>query len=161
MLKLIFASDDKMKQNLAQWVKERTFMHRDLIPGTFECIGVAHIDPVAQKSRVIAVCLFHDYFRLGDGGKIEVSMAADDPKWAQPGMIRAILSYPFVQLDCHVLVATTNKTNKRTRRFLEGINFKEKGVIPNRPYADDTMIYALRREDAQKWLGKIKVREAA
>ena len=127
-------------------------MVRNLRPGDFEVIGVARVDPENQKSELIAGVLFHDYCALGDGGKIEVSMAAATPRWAQPGIIRAILHYPFIQLKCHVLLATTNKLNKRTRRFLEGLGFKERGIIPNRPYADDTVIYALRREDAQKWL---------
>lgn len=160
MIKLVFSQDDKFKGNLGRWVKERTFMIRSLRPGDFEVIGVISVNPEQHTSEIIAGCLFHDYSPMGDGGKVEVSMAADSPRWAQPGIIRAILHYPFVQLDCHILIATTNRTNRRTRKFLQGLGFKERGIIPNRPFADDTVIYALRREDAAKWLPK-EVKEAA
>lgn len=161
MIKLVFSTDEKFKFNLGRWVTERTFMVRRLKPGDYEIIGVISVDPQNQKSEVIAGCLFHDYCALGDGGKVEVSMAAESPRWARAGIIRAILHYPFVQLNCHVLICTTNKTNRRTRKFLTGLGFKERGVVPNRPFADDTVIYALRREDAARWLDAKETRKAA
>ncbi len=148
MLKLLFAKqgDDTFKINLAKWVTQRVFMIRTLRPQDFEVIAVASIKE--GRSTVIAGLLFHDHCVMGDGGKIEISMASEDPRWAQKGIIRALLAYPFIQLKCHVVICTTNRTNKRTRKFLEGIGFVERGTVPNRPYADDTIIYALRIEKA-------------
>lgn len=160
MLKLLFSTDPQFKLSLGHWVKQRILITRALKPGDYEVIGVASVDPINKTSVIIAGCLFHDYCAMGDGGRVEVSMAADSPRWAQPGIIRAILSYPFNQLNCHVLLATTNRTNRRTRRFLQGLGFKERGIVPNRPFADDTVIYALRREDAAKWLN-VEIKEAA
>lgn len=154
MLKLVFAKDEEFESTLAGWIMKRVFMVRRPRLGDFKVIGVARVNLEQGTSEIIAGCMFHDYCPLGDGGKIECSMAAEDPRWATPGIIRGILNYPFVQLKCHVLICTTNKTNARTRRFLLGIGFKERGVIPNRPFADDTVIYALRREDAARWLEK-------
>jgi RimJ/RimL family protein N-acetyltransferase len=157
MLKLLFSQDESFKEKLAKWVMARLFMIRTLRQGDFEVIAVARVDVENRKSEVIAGLLFHDYVQMGDGGKMEVSMVAEDPRWATRGIIRAILHYVFVQQTCHVLICTTNRTNKRTRRFLTGIGFEERGVIPNRPYADDTVIYSLRRETAQaRWLEQEK-----
>lgn len=161
MIKLLFSEDELFQMRIARWVMARVFMVRRLRPGDFKVIAVAKIDPAKETSTVIAALLFHDYVELGDGGKVEVSMAADHASWAQPGIVRGLLNYPFVQLNCHVLVATTNKTNKRTRRFLKGMGFIESGMIPNRPYADDTIIYSLRREDASRWLTATEHKEAA
>ena len=159
-LRLIFAADgdDRFNASIANWVKSKTDMNRQLIPGTFYAIGV-----VSDRNggQFVAGLLFHDYGKVGTGGKIEVSMAAESARWAQKGIIRALLSYPFVQLGCHVLIATTSLGNKRTRKFLTGLGFEERGTIPNRPYADDTAIYALRRENAAKWLGEDRKEIAA
>lgn len=161
MLKLLFSEDPVFHLNLGRWVTSRLFMTRQLRVGDYTVIGVARVNVEKEASEIIAGVLFHDYCAMGDGGKIEVSMVAEDPKWAQPGIVRAILYYPFIQMNCHVLIATTNKTNTRTRRFLNGLGFKERGIIPNRPHADDTVIYALRREDAAKWLPKTEKKVAA
>lgn len=148
MLKLVFAQpgDDTFKAVLGSWVKKRTFMVRTLRQGDYEVIGVLN----SPRGDIVAGVLYHDYAQLGDGGKIEISMAADSPRWAQKGIIRALLHYPFIQLNCHVVICTTNRSNKRTRKFLEGIGFEERGTIPNRPYSDDTVIYCLRREKAME-----------
>lgn len=149
MLKLLFAKqgDDTFKVNLGKWVARRTLMIRKLRPEDFEVIAVMRSGP---QPLIIAAVLYHDYSAMGDGGKIEISMAAEDPRWARKGIIRALLHYPFNQLHCHVVICTTNRTNKRTRKFLEGIGFVERGTISNRPYADDTVIYQMRVEEAIK-----------
>jgi RimJ/RimL family protein N-acetyltransferase len=161
MLSLVFAKsvDDPFNPMIAKWVMERTNMHRALIPGTYTAIGVVKVGQ--GEPRVIAGILYHDFARVGSAGRIEVSMAADDPGWARRGVISAILHYPFIQANCHVLIATTTRANRRTRKFLGGIGFKERGIIPNRPFADDTVIYALRREDAARWLPQEPRQEAA
>lgn len=160
MLQLLFSKDERFKRNLASWVTKRLFMIRQLREGDYEIIAVAKVNP-GVDSTIIAGALFHDYAPMGDGAKIEVSMAAEDPKWATKNIIRGILAYPFLTLNCHVLIATTNRTNKRTRRFLAGIGFEERGTIPNRPHADDTIIYCMRKETAmEKWF-KEKSRKIA
>lgn len=156
MIKMIFAKegDDTFKKLLAKWVSQRLFMNRVLRDGEYQVIGVMRTFPDERPPLIIAGFLFHDKHIMGDKGKIEVSMAAEDPRWAQRGVIRAVLHYCFVQQNCHVVICMTNRTNKRTRKFLEGIGFTERGTIPNRPYADDTVIYALRVETAieKGWL---------
>lgn len=163
-LKLLFANkdDDRFKITLGTWVTQRVFMTRKLRPEDFEVIAVAQIAPNKQP-LVIAGLLYHDYCALGNGGKIEISMASEDPRWAQKGIIRALLHYPFIQLRCHIVICTTNRTNKRTRKFLEGIGFSERGTVPNRPYADDTIIYAMRIETAIKrgWVSARQEEKAA
>lgn len=161
MLSLVFSKsvNDPFNEQIGKWVLARTQMHRVLSPGTYTAIGVVRYG--TDDPKVIAGVLYHDYARVGSGHRIEVSMAADDPGWARRGVISAILHYPFIQLDCHILCATTDRTNRRTRKFLSGLGFKERGIIPNRPFADDTVIYALRREDASRWLPRSDTPKAA
>jgi len=154
---LVFGDETKrFDRAMAQWVAERANIVHPFRDGEYWAIAVL------SGERIAAAAIYHDFQRVGTGAKIEMSMAADDPRWAQKGIIRALLHYPFIQLDCHVVICTTDRGNKRTRRFLQGIGFVERGFVPNRPFADDTMIYTLRREDAaQRWLDKLAAKKEA
>lgn len=146
---LVFGDETKrFDRAMARWVSERANIPHPFRDGEYSAIAV--VDEVGET--IAAVAIYHDFYRMGTGAKIEMSMAAENPRWAQKGIIRALLHYPFFQLECHVVICTTGRGNRRTRRFLQGIGFVERGMVPNRPFADDTMIYALRREDAEaRW----------
>ena len=138
--------DHQFDEVLARWVLERVNVTRSLMPGSYYAIGVH------SKGEIVAGALYTDYVKLGTGGKIEISFAASTPRWAHKSIILALLHYPFEQLKCHVVVATVRRKNKRSRRFVEWLGFTERGIIPNWPYDEDTVIYALRREDHQaRW----------
>ena len=110
-------------------------------------IGVSDKD-----NKIMAVAIYNNYRHDSD---IEVSFVAATPRWATQGNIRAILSYPFVQLGVKRLSAITTKKNKRCRKLLIGLGFKQEGV---HPYAGENgataITYGLYSEPAQKWVGQ-------
>jgi len=57
-------------------------------------------------------------------------MAADDPRWAMPGTLRALFAYPFQTLRVKRMTCMVDEPNVRCRRFLEGCGFKLEGVHP-------------------------------
>jgi len=75
---------------------------------------------------IIACAMFHNY-RTTD---IEISFAAEPgTKWMQRDLINMVLRYPFNQLGCHRLTAIVRKDNKRARKLVQQIGFKQEGKI--------------------------------
>lgn len=155
MILLYGGKDHKFDESIARWVLDKLENQRSLHRGDFYAIGVL------VQQQLAAGVLYHDYCRVGSGGKIELSFASVNPRWAHPRVIGALLYYPFVQVGCHVIVSTIKLKNRRCRRLAEMIGFEERGCIPNWPFAEDSVIYALRREKASRWLPQLAVREAA
>lgn len=112
---------------------------------------------VADERGLLAAAIFTDYHQLPLGADIHMSFAATSPRWAQRGVIRGILSYPFTQLKCNRLTALTARSNKRARKLMEGLGFQLEGVHW-RAYdgKTDAISYCLRRYVAEeKWLGAV------
>ena len=98
----------------------------------------------------MAVAIYNNYRYSSD---IEVSFVAATPRWATQGNIRAMLSYPFVQLGVKRLSAITTKKNQRGRKLLTGVGFKQEGVDPFAGENKATAItYGLYSEPAKKWV---------
>ena len=100
---------------LRAWLEQR-------IPGVnigddSVCIGVW------RDGKLAAVAGFYDYKTVD----IELSFAADDPRWATKQTITYILAFPFVQLETQRCTAMVLKSNKRCRKLLLGVGFNEEG----------------------------------
>lgn len=126
------------------------------IGGTFQVGSVAI--GVARGNDLLAVAAFENYRKSNSGMplSIECSIAADSPRWATKGTIRAILSYPFEQLQVQRVTAFVQERNERSRKFLAGIGFVCEGFI--RGSVDDgTGIYVtgMLREESRRWLGDL------
>lgn len=86
-------------------------------------------------------------------GNIEVSFAADSPKWATRDTIRRMMAWPLVQLDCHRVTTRIAASNKRAIKFNEGIGFKREGLIRQGWGPDeDAVLLGLLRDDAPEWM---------
>lgn len=105
---------------VAAWTKARIAVMKD---GTF---GASTALGVMDKGRLIAGIVYHDYqpaFKT-----IQVSCAAESPRWAMRGIMAEILDYPFRQLGINRIVSITAGDDDRTRRFLEGIGMTLEGL---------------------------------
>lgn len=153
---LVFGGEDhSFDAKIGAWVMDRVGSSRILQPGMFYAIGVV------CGEKIAAGVVYHGYEKIGSGALIECSFAADNPRWAHPSIIRALLHYPFVQLGCHVMLARVGRKNVRSRKLVQGLGFTERGSIPNWPEAEDTILYAMRREAASRWLDKPEFKKAA
>lgn len=132
---------------LAQWAMERIpHMRGGSGFGPCQCIGFA------DDTGIKAVGVFH-WFREKDAD-VELSLAADTPKWATRGNFRALMHYAFIQLGCRRISAHTARGNKRVRKFLEGTGFVQEGRLRfalNR--REHVICYGMLREEC-RWLGK-------
>ena len=125
---------------LLTWAKDRMPLLN--IEGSAAGIGVE------EKGLLLAVAVFDRY----RGHDIEISFAADSPRWARRGVIRGIFHYPFVQLGCVRLTTITAENNTRARRLDEGLGFVLEGIHPNGLAPGVTAVsYGMQRSEC-KWL---------
>ena len=103
---------------------------------------------VERSGRIVAAAVFYDY-RLTS---IEVTFVTTTPRWASRDNIKAILSYPFLQLRCRRLTAITEACNVEARAFLRRLGFRQEGVHPDGFESGDGISYGLLRRDAERWL---------
>lgn len=115
------------------------------LPGGFECLGVA------RDGVLIGGVIFTDYRPCRNGGDITV-WAVGDGAWLSRRVIREILSYPFVRLNCHRLTAATARSNKPSRKLLKKLGFVEEGKL-RRGYdvRQDLIVHGLLRNE-QRWV---------
>ncbi len=134
-------------EDVKKWVADR-------IEGmTGRGFGASTAIGMIMNGQPIAGCVYHNFQFYEDGWNvIEISMAANSPRWATKSAMAVFLSYPFKELKCGVAVLRIPRKNKRARRFVKGIGFKEAGMIPRLCGKDDGFVYAMKREDATRWI---------
>lgn len=82
---------------------------------------------IAIGNRPIAGVVFSEYHAVYK--TMQLSMAADTPRWAQRGIIRGILNYPFEQQDINKLWTATPIENKRAIKFNQGVGFTREAIL--------------------------------
>lgn len=104
--------------------------------------------------NVKCVTVYHDFRE----NSMEMTIAADTPRWATRGNIRAFLHYPFCQQGVGHVRAVVHVKNKRSRKLVEGLGFKLEGVLRNAAKdGKNLMLYGMVRKEADRWLdGKIE-----
>lgn len=102
----------------------------------FVVARVPHMDPQKEYAAIgvaddagvlVAGCVYHGYSPRFAG--LEMSIASSTPRWAQRGVIRALLSYPFLQLGCRRVTAVCPSDNARAIKFNLGIGFTREGTV--------------------------------
>lgn len=93
------------------------------LAGVGPAVGIG----IATADKLVAGVVYHSY--IPDYRSIEMSMASESPAWAKRGIIRALLHYPFEQLDCIRVSVAIPHTNKRALRFVKGIGFTHEGTL--------------------------------
>lgn len=133
---LIFGRD----QEIARWAGQRLGID-DFGP----CVAIG----VERNGVPVAAAIYNHY----GPPNIEITFVTTTPRWATRDTIAAILRYPFVQLNCRRITATTLATNATARRFLERLGFRQEGFHPDAMMAGDAVSYGLLRADAARWIG--------
>lgn len=136
---LLFPKNEDEKNTLVRWAVQQLGI-RDY--GPCQAIGVYH------DAKIVAVAIFHE-FRIPS---IEVTFVTSSPRWASPNAVRAILKFPFKQLECKRLTAVTEAKNQPARAFLCRLGFKLEGIHPDALPTGDAVSYGLLRKNAARWL---------
>lgn len=131
------------------WANKGTPLHRPLgefasvrifgKPNAFEdytAMGVAN-----SEGTIVASVVFYDY--SADAGVMQMSGAADTPKWLTKDTMREMFAFPFDQVGCQSVVMRCAVDDKRMGRILPAVGFK-KFILPRlRGKNEDEAVYIL------------------
>jgi Acetyltransferases, including N-acetylases of ribosomal proteins len=141
-LRIVFDDSDAV----ASWVLARL----PDVHGFGQCVALG----VADKNGTLLMgIVFSDY--QPQWGTMQLSIAADSPRWAHKGIIKQLLAYPFEQAGVQKLWAAHEHTNVRAQRLSKGLGFKHEGTLAQhfgpRKHA---VISRMFREDYQRLYGR-------
>lgn len=132
-----------LDDRLADWIAER-------IPGM-------NADNLRRYAATVGVVVGGELIAgMACGGKergnVEITFAADNPRWATRETIAKLMHWPFVQLNCHRVTTRIAASNTRAIRFNEGIGFKREGLIRLGWGDEDCVLLGLLRSEAPEWM---------
>jgi hypothetical protein len=85
---------------------------------------------------------------------VTMAFASKNPRWATKGNIQSIGQWAYEDLACERITVFIKKSNKRSRKFCEGINFRHEGKLRKATDDSDVIVYGLLKEEHQQWLRK-------
>ena len=119
---------------------------------------------IIRNGKIKCAAIFHHYI----GDDIFIHLAAEDPSWATPESICAILEYPFMTAKVRRLTAIVHPHNKAVRKLAEGVGFEREGSLRDSFYSErhgfqNAQIYGFTRRDFEKskWHARLMRREAS
>lgn len=99
-----------------------------------------------EGGQFIAGVIFRKYV----GFDIEVTVASTNPRWCTRGRLTELFIYAFIQLGCSRVTSISNRKNKRSRRLLKGLGFKEEGIMRKGMYGrEDAVLYGMLKEECK------------
>jgi hypothetical protein len=110
----------------------------------FQTIGFARDNKLA--------CVVVAYHATNDS--IMCSFAAETPRWASKENVAAWGAWIFGQLGMKHTSAIVIKSNKRSRKFIEGVGYRVEGKIRKAANGEDMIIYGMLKEEHEEWLRK-------
>ena len=156
MLEYIYRHDDLV----TDFVVTQLPVNRNL-SGKMVAIGVA------ENGELIAGIVYHNYSTAA--GVIEITVAALPGKnWFTRETIRRMYAYPFLQMQCQMVMTNTPAHDERTLRMLASLGHMFVRVPRLRGPTEDAILCLLTREDWQAnkihqrlWLQAAPKQEAA
>lgn len=107
---------------LCRWVESRI----DWGPGGAFPPGTPAIG-VARGDKLLCAVVYHDY--QPDFGTVQITMASSSPMWARRENIRALLHYPFRQIQCYKVWWLTRADNTHGIKTFEHVGFKREATL--------------------------------
>jgi RimJ/RimL family protein N-acetyltransferase len=149
--RLIYGDDAALNERLAAWAARRIPTVGDVGFGPCRAVGVASGNG-GRGDKLLAVIVYSSF----DRGCIQISAAADSPKWATPGNVRALLAYPFITLGCRKVWTGIAHDNARSLRFNRGIGMRQEATLRYHygPKSHAVIMSMLRNEWARRWAPK-------
>lgn len=103
---------------------------------------------VVDGWRLVAGVVYHNW--NPEGGVIEVSSAAEDPRWASRRILGELWAYPFDLVKCRIAYARMAEGNDRARRLWRAFGADETAIPALRGPDEAEIIATLTREQWQK-----------
>lgn len=125
-------------QHIVEWVAKR-FGKSPAYFGQAE--GIAIVKNTAIRAAVV--------FNRFDGNTIHGHIASDGSKaWASREFLRAIVHYPFVEMNADTITAAADAVNVASINFLTHFGFRQSHPHPTMPAK---WVFVLRKDDC-RWL---------
>ena len=136
-MRLLFGHD----KAVAEFVAERAPLER---PDFGPCIGIGVLDDMGCLLGGVCYHNFKDRY-----GTAEISAAAVSPLAFSPGIVREVLSFPFLRLaGINRIWAQTSIRNQRVQKLLKGVGFHPEAVLNSHYGAGHhARLYRLLRSD--------------
>lgn len=114
---------------------------------------------VVRDGQIAAVCVYHEWRGLN----IEMSIAADTPRWASKQTVAFLLGFPFFEFGVRRITAMVARKNKPSRKLVEGLGFHLEGVMRDCLATDDLVIYGMTRRtwERGRWYREPAVEQRA
>ncbi|WP_437352689.1 GNAT family N-acetyltransferase [Neorhizobium petrolearium] len=103
---------------------------------------------VFENGDVLGVIVFHNW--NPESQVIEISAAADSPRWLRPTVLNRIFRYAFDDIGCQLVVARMSEDNEHTQRIFRRYGFQRYLIPRLRGRDEDEWIFTL-TDDA--WRG--------
>ena len=95
---------------------------------------------VMSGNELVGVVAFFNY----RWPNIECAFYCDDYRWAlNRRKVWQVLSYPFEQLKCRRITALVEMKDKRSRRMVQRLGFREEGKLRKAGPKGDIVVYGL------------------
>lgn len=102
----------------------------------FKTLGI-----VDDEGQLIAGLVYHNW--NPESAVIEISGAADNPRWLTRPVLHDMFSYPFQQIGVQMVVMRVSEKNKRLHRILKAYGFDDYRIPRLRGRNEAEMIYTL------------------
>lgn len=109
--------------------------------------GLGRAMAVVDDSKVVAGLIYHNYD--ADAGVIEISAAADTPRWLTKSILREMFEFPFLGLGCQAVAmrCDAQATNNNLSRILPSYGFKRYDIPRLRGRNTVEAVYVLSDDD--------------
>lgn len=134
---------------VSAWVGSRIPALQGASFGPCSAIGV-----LSMSGTPLAGAVFHDYQPAFS--TIQLSFAAESPRWATRSTVRSILSYPFDQLAVRKVWAAVPHTHDRALKLIKGLGFVQEAVLKHHFGAKThAVMWRLLKEDYRRRYGEV------
>ena len=130
--------DAPLYQALEQFASERIW-------GKPKEFGIGQAMAVVHKQRVIAAMFYTNFDP--DAGIIEMSGAADTPRWLTRKVLWEIFAFPFNKLGCQAVFMRGDSENNHLTRILPAYGFKRYDIPRLRGRDKIESVYVLSDDD--------------
>ena len=104
------------------------------------CIGV-------EKNKKLVAGIMYEWF---NGTSVYVHVAAEK-NWFDREFLLYCFHYPFIEMDCNVMIGLVPEANLKARKLDEHLGFTLKHIIPEAHPQGGLCIYTMYKHEC-KWL---------
>lgn len=113
--------------------------------------AIGHI----KDGKLIAAVTYNNFRTRPDGSflTLEMGIYTIDKRWASKAYLRAIFSYPFIQLGLERVQTACSAQNEEVIMFNKKIGFIQEGLHRKAwPLGGDSISFSMLKEEC-KWIG--------